>query len=201
MLISTVILYTKRWVEIEIGKLIKAFTRYGSDKSTAHHYEIGYSQILPDRVDSLLEIGIANYTSDKSSVHAWHEIYPDAKIYAIDIFPEKMINNEFTKSFVVDQSSKRQLENFRNSVGVKFDVIIDDGSHLFDHARLTYEILKDCLADDGVYIIEDIQKVKEFNYQDISEWIRYLDSKSIEYKIIDCKPYQSNNVLMVYMYK
>jgi hypothetical protein len=186
---------------MDSGKLIKAFTRYGSDKSTHHHYEVGYSQILPDKVNNLLEIGIANYTADKSSVHAWHDIYPDAQIYAMDIVPEKMINNEFTKSFVVDQSSSEQLENFRDSVGVKFDVIIDDGSHLFWHASLTYEILRDCLADGGIYIIEDIQKIREFNYQDISEWVYYLESRSIEYKIIDCKPYKSNNVLMIYMYK
>jgi hypothetical protein len=182
---------------MDISKLIKAFTYSGSDKSTLHHYEIAYSQILPDNVENFLEVGIANYTSDKSSVHAWHSLYPNAQIYAIDIVPEKMINNKFTKSFVVDQSNKEQLVNFKNQIGAVLNVIVDDGSHMFDHAKLTYEVLKDCLVDDGVYIIEDIQKNRKFNYQTVNDWVNYLESNSINYRIFDCKPYLDDDSVVI----
>jgi len=181
-------------------KIIEAFNANGSDKSSYHHYEVGYSQILPDKVNNLLEIGIGD-PFEKSSIHAWHNIYPSANIYAIDIMPEKMINDEFIKTFVVDQSDRAQLENFKKTVGAKFDVIVDDGSHQFAHASLSYEVLKDCLAEGGIYIVEDIQKIQQYDYQCISDWSEYLDAQDINYKIIDCKPDLHDNSLMIYMYK
>jgi hypothetical protein len=171
------------------NKIKEAFDNHGSDKSYRHYYETAYAEILPDNVDNFLEVGIANYTSESSSVHSWHELYPNATIYAIDIVAEKMINNEFTKSFVVDQSDALQLNNFVDSVGAKFDIIIDDGSHVFDHAVLTFQFLFKLLNKDGIYIIEDVEKNKDsVHQQNVYEWENYFNENNIKYQKFDTNP-------------
>jgi hypothetical protein len=167
------------------NKIKEAFNNSGSDKSTRHYYETAYAEILPDDVKNLLEVGIANYTADNSSIHAWHELYPDATIYAIDIIPEKMIDNDFIKTFVVDQSDAIQLNNFVNDVGTKFDVIVDDGSHIFQHALLTFQFLFQLLNENGVYIIEDVEKNKTTHQQNVYEWENYFAENNISYKKFD----------------
>lgn len=179
------------------ARLISAFTKSGSDKSYLHHYEIAYSKILPDYAENLLEIGIANYVPEVSSLHAWRELYPNATVYAIEIVPEKIINNEFIKSFLMDQSDISKLNEFKNEANCKFDFIIDDGSHMFEHSRVSFEQLWDCVKDGGIYAIEDIQKVRKYTYQTLSDWETYLQNRGISYEIFDCKPYLDDDSIVI----
>ena len=47
------------------------------------------------------------------------------------------------------------LNKLTGMVG-KFDIIIDDGSHIVNHMLLTFKTLSKYLKVDGLYIIEDI---------------------------------------------
>jgi len=173
-----------------LKSLKEYFDKSGSDKSSLHQYEKGYQKLLPEKLDYLLEIGIANghVSYDVTSLTAWSEIYPDAKIVGADIVPEKLMNRGNISSYLVDQSSLESLLNFKENISYKFDVIIDDGSHVFHDAKLTFDTLFECLADNGIYIIEDIGKRNFLYGQNVSDWENYARTISnIEYGYIDTK--------------
>lgn len=188
----------------------KIMNQVGSDKSSRHRYESAYSELLSEKqVDNLLEIGIANSKREQSSLWGWSLLFPDSKIYGIDIVESKMINENNIKSFVVDQSNFDSLTKFVESVGHKMDVIIDDGSHHFEHASLTFEVFFDnLLSDNGVYIIEDIQKNLGYknsimyNQQCLVEWEDFLKTENISnFKTFDCIPELNDDSLILAVWK
>lgn len=166
------------------------FSKHGSDKTDPHAYNKTYAKILPEKLDNLLEIGISNTDADHSSLHAWSELYPDAKIWGADIVVEKLINKENISSYLLDQSSEGSLSNFKLFLKDKFDVIIDDGSHYFEHAKLTLDLLLENLKDDGLYCIEDIAKAPLwYCNQTVQQWVEYLDTRTdISYEVHDSRP-------------
>lgn len=173
--------------------LMELLNESGSDKSVSHNYEIAYSQILPDTLNNMLEIGIGCYNnSNDTSLRAWEKLYPNANIYAIDIDETKLINKEKIKSFKVDQFSVSELNNFSKNLDVKFDVIIDDGVHLLSPTIATFEALFPCLNDNGVYCIEDVRKNLPMwaeDHQMVSTISEYLNSRNdVSYEIFDTRP-------------
>lgn len=171
--------------------LVELFNMSGSDKSSSHNYENGYSLILPESIEAMLEIGIANYANDRTSLLAWEKLYPNALIYAIDIDENKLINNGNIKSFKVDQLDKNGLDEFAKNVNQKFDVIIDDGIHLLDPTIQTFESLFQLISNNGVYCIEDVKKNHPLwaeNQQTIEGLSSYLDSRyDVRYEIFDTR--------------
>ena len=177
------------------------FNIFGSDKSSKHSYEDAYCELLFNKkIGSILEIGILNELNleFESSLIAWKVIYPNADIYAIDI-DENKVNEAVARGFnvfVVDQSSKESLLNFSEIIkDNKFDLIVDDGSHVFSDAQITFEILLDHLSDEGIYCIEDIAKIpleQNGGQQTLNDWQTYLRGvPNIEYKIIDTMPHNT----------
>lgn len=186
-----------------IENIKKYLDESGSDKQSDHNYSMAYDTLLSDKkIDNMLEIGIANFVPEKSSLWAWANIFPNANVYGIDIVPEKMIESERIKTFIVDQSSEEQLNNFKDSLDVTFDFILDDGSHVFEHAWLTFTKLFGCLSEGGIYLIEDIQKDKLNWQQSISEWAYVLDNiTGIKYVIVDCLPEKNDDSVVIGIWK
>jgi hypothetical protein len=126
-----------------------------SDKLTNHGYQRIYPWFLSHFKTTdvnLLEIGVA----DSESLKLWKNYFEKVNLYAIDILP--LIISDVKVNFSqLDQSSERELLEFANNLKVKFDIIIDDGSHVPDHQMLTLLNLWETLKDGGVYIIEDIE--------------------------------------------
>ena len=181
-------------------KIIKALDKSGSDKQYNHNYSIAYSKFLFGKtIKNMLEIGIANYVPEKSSLWAWKEIFPETNVYAVDIDSSKMVSAERIKTYVVDQSSKDSLSKFKNDVDVeKFEYILDDGSHVFDHAKVTFEELFEMLEDDGIYLIEDVTKSDNGWQQSVKDWQDYLSGlNGIEYDIVDCKPELDDDSIVI----
>ena len=139
----------------------------GSDKQSDHNYAHAYSYFLSklpstDNIN-FLEIGIANVEPNRSSLHGWSKVFDTGYIYGIDIVPDKMINTDRIKTFVANQSSIVDLSNFREAAKYpKFDVILDDGSHFFSDAVVSFKYLLGCLKQNGVYMIEDIANTKKY---------------------------------------
>jgi hypothetical protein len=165
------------------------FVKHGSDKSDPHNYEETYAKVLPETLENLLEIGISNTDAEHSSLHAWAELYPDAKIWGADIAINKLINDKNISSFLLDQSSPTSLNNFKLFLNKQFDVIIDDGSHQFEDAKITLEILLEKVKDDGIYCIEDIAKTPLWYCgQTVDQWKKYLDTRNdVNYVIYDSR--------------
>lgn len=183
--------------------------KVGSDKTIPHHYEIAYSKIFDRPVQNLLEIGIANSVKERSSLWGWSQLFPDAAIYGIDIVSEKMINDGKIMTFLANQGSHKALENVIDLLGqTKMDVIIDDGSHWFNDASVSFEVLfGKLLITGGLYIIEDIQKSEKTrnsimsNQQTIEDWTDFLNNKEIKFKVFDCVPDKQDDSLLVVVEK
>lgn len=130
-------------------------TNSNSDKLNHHGYHRIYPWFLGHFINkpvNLLEIGI----HQTDSIKLWRSYFNEVSIYGIDINP-KEFDDPSVKIFQVDQSKESQLTEFVNTVNVEFDIIIDDGSHVPDHQKLTLKKLWNLLKPGGVYIIEDIE--------------------------------------------
>ena len=130
---------------------------YGVDKTPqlGHSYTPYYHELFKDKKDSIkkvLEIGI----QAGASLFMWRDYFPNAEIYGIDIQSTKL---DFIRihCFQYDQSDAKQLQNFIDTVGGDFDLIIDDGSHRSDDQIFTANFLRKYLSPNGTYIIEDVK--------------------------------------------
>lgn len=92
-----------------------------------------------------------------ASLKMWHDYFPAASIYGIDVNPATHIDNDRIKTFVVDQGDVPQLGRFMGEIGdPTFDVVIDDGSHRPDHQQISFAFFFEHLRSGGLYFIEDL---------------------------------------------
>ena len=126
-----------------------------SDKISHHGYHRFYPWFLTHlrgKNVNFLEIGI-----DKTeSLKLWKGYFGSVNLHGIDI-DEKQFNDTEVTLHKIDQSSSLELGKFVATVGIKFDVILDDGSHVPEHQILTINKLWELLKPGGIYIIEDIE--------------------------------------------
>jgi SAM-dependent methyltransferase len=102
----------------------------------------------------LLEIGVQN----GGSLELWSKLLPEgSEIRGIDIDP-RVASLEFESKQIrvdiADATDPNRLEEILGSE--KFDIIIDDGSHICDNVRHSFEILFPHLSPGGRYVIEDL---------------------------------------------
>lgn len=67
----------------------------------------------------------------------------------------KCLNNAGIETEIGDASDYMFLNKIKNKYG-QFDIIIDDGSHLIDHQKKSFQYLFDILSETGIYVIEDL---------------------------------------------
>ena len=126
-----------------------------SDKISHHGYHRFYPWFLTHlrgQNVNFLEIGI-----DKTeSLKLWKGYFGNVNLHGIDI-DEKEFNDTEVTLHKIDQSNSLELDKFVANVGIKFDVILDDGSHVPEHQILTINKLWNLVKPGGIYIIEDIE--------------------------------------------
>lgn len=136
---------------------------FGTDKwSKIHrytpHYERHLSHLKKERF-TLLEIGIGGYKRDQkggASLRMWQAYFPKAQIFGLDIEDKSFVDDERITTFRGSQTDEAVLAEIVERAD-DLQVIIDDGSHVNEHIRRTFEILFPRLATGGVYAIEDMQ--------------------------------------------
>lgn len=125
----------------------------GGDKGTVHNYIPYYEELLrPYKYLHLniLEIGV--YRGE--SIKMWKEYFPNSNIYGIDIDLSNVENTD--NLFICDINDKERFNELFK--GIKFDIIIDDGSHILeDQITALNNLYNDYLNENGLFIIEDIQ--------------------------------------------
>lgn len=110
-----------------------------------------YFENLQTKKLSILEIGI-----DKGdSLRLWREYFINSKICGIDIDKKDFIIDG-VEIIHGDQNDKLLLDKIATKYG-KFDIIIDDGSHVCRHIINSFNHLFDHLNTNGIYIVEDLQ--------------------------------------------
>ena len=153
------------------GNLDALGVKFGTDKSSLHHdylsfYERFFEEFRNEKI-KVLEIGVFG----GASLEVWEAYFPNAVIIGADIdpgvprFPGSRVIVE-----ILDQSNVEELVN----LGVKhgpFDIIIEDGSHQWEHQITSLRTLFPFLRPGGFYVVEDLQTnygAQETNYRGVS---------------------------------
>lgn len=102
---------------------------------------------------TILEIGV----SGGGSLELWRRYFgPSARIFGVDINPDcKRFESPGTRVFIGNQGDPAFLERLAKDIG-PIDILIDDGSHAFDHQLTTFRALFKYIREDGLYVCEDL---------------------------------------------
>jgi len=133
----------------------------GSDKASWHGYHRYYEQLFDpfrDKNVRLVEIGVM----DGDSMKAWERYFTKAEqIYGVGFGNFQRDPKEKYSQLVTlykgDQSNKEFISHLVKDTGGKFDIVIDDGSHVPSHQRISFELLWPEVIPGGLYIIEDVE--------------------------------------------
>jgi len=138
-----------------------------TDKGSFHDYlEAYYTKEFanPDRVRSVLEIGVQN----GGSLILWHEWFTNAKIVGIDVmdsylnnYEEASLGREFPRIEIIiaDGYDKSVVDAHKDN---SYDYIIDDGPHSIESMKIAIELWMPKVKRGGKLIIEDIQNIEWF---------------------------------------
>ncbi|MBW4033966.1 MAG: class I SAM-dependent methyltransferase [Proteobacteria bacterium] len=149
-------------------------TKHGTDKASFEHnylnfYEIFFAPIRDHKL-KVLEIGVLH----GQSLKMWEEYFPVSEIIGADISPRsKMFEGGRVHIELIDQSNIEEL----TKIGIKhgpFDIIIEDGSHMWEHQITSLRTLFPFLKDNGIYIVEDLQT----NYGVLQDTYRGISTKT-----------------------
>lgn len=129
---------------------------HGTDKSShTHGYLAVYDRVLQPlrrRPVRLLEIGVLN----GASLRMWRDYFPRGRIVGLDRDSAALAQaGERIKVFLADQSDAPAMAALVRRLGV-FDIIIDDGSHIWSHQIETLRALLPLVKPGGFYIVEDL---------------------------------------------
>lgn len=115
-------------------------------------YEQHFQRFV-NRPVNILEIGCLH----GGSLQMWKRFFgPAANIVSIDINPEaKQHEEDQVHVRIGDQSDEAFLLSVVEEFG-KFDIIIDDGSHICEHLTKTFSVLYQHVLDHGIYVVEDL---------------------------------------------
>lgn len=149
-----------------MNRLTEIANKYNTDKGTnsncdnnckGHGFTEFYYNYFKDlKRPIILEIGVWK----GASIKMYNEFFNgDCEIYCIDIDPNRDVSDigDNVHFFVVDQGDINQLNAFKEKMGdIKFDIILDDGSHQIFHQMLTYAVFRKLLKPNGIYVMEDL---------------------------------------------
>lgn len=105
------------------------------------------------RAVNVMEIGVFR----GGSLQMWkHYFGPQATIYGVDVNPAcRAFEEDRIRILIGDQADRAFLRELRERVPT-IDVLIDDGGHHMNQQIATFEELYGHIADDGVYLCEDL---------------------------------------------
>lgn len=92
----------------------------------------------------------------------WRDYFPHAQIIGCDICKDVLFQDTRIQTFYVDQSNEVSLLEMTNKTLTSLhtssiDIILDDGSHMKEHMKLSFRTLWKYITKGGFYIIEDIK--------------------------------------------
>lgn len=122
----------------------------------SHDYAKYYDKLFfkkKSKVKNICEIGIMS----GASTAAFYFFFPKSKLFSLDIdFRRFSVNSKRVIKKYFDQSDLSSINKFKKETkNVKFDLIVDDGSHVDEHIILTFKNLISKVKKNGFYVIED----------------------------------------------
>ena len=137
------------------------FKKYETDKSNAFHgftkYYTNHLNRIKNKRLNFLEIGSARGGSAAAFVH----YFDKSNVFCLDVnLTLVKYKSEKINFFGLDSSNSKMLYRFLKNIEErffvkKFDVIIDDGSHILSDQLFSINYFYKYLKKGGYYIIED----------------------------------------------
>tara|TARA_B100001057_G_C22807444_1_gene934048 strand:+ start:30 stop:851 length:822 start_codon:yes stop_codon:yes gene_type:complete len=187
---------------LEESELCKLGGKYKTNKSSLNleGHRSGYTSFynlfffhLINKKCSVAEIGIENNASTKM----WRKYFKKAKIDCFELDKKKIDLAKKNKLknvsyHYIDVSSKNIINSEFKKRKKKFDLIIDDSTHLFDHQLNIILNVYKYLKPGGILIIEDIYKFKkQYDERNYYEKIKHI-RKNFSYIVFVETPHVNN---------
>jgi len=178
-------------------ELCEIMTRHGSDKGGfqgigQHNYTPYYHRLFSGiryTSNAVFEFGIGSTRQDikhtmgpngtpGASLRGWREYFPNANIYSADIDTNILDPEYRIFKFFCDQTKRESIEKLWQAPelkSVQFDVVIEDGLHVFEAQSLFMEMALTKIKSGGIYVCEDVPDA------DFPQWentLRSLAAKS-----------------------
>ena len=157
-------------------------------------YTLLLSNIKNKRIN-IAEIGIEKNSSTK----IWRDYFNNSKIFAFEFDKKKIINAKKNKLkntfyFETDVTNRQSIKNSFKKTKCKFDIIIDDSTHIFeDQINIVNETYK-FLKKDGILIIEDIYRyLKDYNEENYYNKLNHLQREFNDIFFIESINYNNFN--------
>jgi hypothetical protein len=150
-----------------------------TDKDTLHSYLETYENLFKEKrftSTAIMEIGI----SEGGSIKLWNDYFINARIIGIDIMKMRNsiedIKNIYPRINLLLETDAYNMDvNFFNN---KFDIIIEDGDHVLSNQIKFLKNYLPILDDNGIMIIEDIQKIQDIDILKLEtpeEYKKYIE--------------------------
>ena len=142
-------------------RLTKLANKYDTDKGTEYDYKHGYTEFYEPffkkyEHPKILELGVGGGGSEKML----NQFYDgDCEIYCVDIMDLGYLFKDYENIHFtcLDLGNEGSVLAFIDSLeNVKFDIIIDDASHLPEHQYVSLINFRKCLTDSGIFVMEDL---------------------------------------------
>ena len=158
---------------------------YGTDKDDGHSYIEPYDELFARFKDveklNILELG----NHHGGSLRLWNEFFTNANIIGIEVDTRKGLRyfDDIDNVTVYENTSAISFDTIRMIEGldIKFDIIIDDASHLPAHQSFSCQFWSRFLKEDGVLVIEDIQDIQ--HRETVTQWL----PPNFDFKVIDLR--------------
>ncbi len=131
--------------------ITEILSSFETDKVYHHRYGAAYQDIFNkfnrNAALNILEVG----TQKGGSLLAWKEYFPNANVYGVDIVdvvPEKYRLDTVTRII-------SDIKDWKNDI--KWDIVIDDGSHYLPDVVYVISQYLHKLNDKGIIVIEDVR--------------------------------------------
>ena len=161
-------------------------------KIIAHGYAKIYEKYLKDNKDRVLNIiELGSFYGNASAAFFFY--FKNAKIYSADINPDMYLySSKRLKNFFTDTSSRSSIEKNIINKNIKFDLIIEDASHMLKDQIISLFTLFRTLNSGGLFIVEEIDFPEKREDMRINQ--DYPDLKTILKKIMNNENFNSKYI-------
>lgn len=130
---------------------------FGTDKASSHHgylkYYERYFSAFRTKPIKLLEVGVFGGASLKT----WEAYFANGAIVGTDI--DQSATKYETENISIEIGDQSNIDDLL-ALSIKhgpFDIVIEDGSHIWNHQITTLKALYPFVKTGGIYVVEDLQ--------------------------------------------
>lgn len=112
--------------------------------------------------------------NEGASLKVWRDYFPNAEVIGVDIDEKCLFTDERIATFQLDQTNLSAIRKLERTLNRDFDLVVDDGLHLFEAGVTLFSGLRHRLRKGAYYVVEDVHAKDLLKYQ---EWYEKSDKE------------------------